>query len=156
MFSIISVFIDTKFAFYFPFCRFWQMVVGGLIAYKNINISNKTINNIMSLASIGIIQISVWVLDEKSLFPGFWALIPTIGSACIIQAGNESFFNKQVLSSKPFVWLGKISYSLYLWHWPLLVFSRVLYPSGSTSLLANPLVIVSIAILLSFLTYFFV
>ena len=136
--SIFCVFKDTQFAFYFPFCRFWQMSVGGLIAYLNIKIQNKIIINIMSLVSIIAIMTVVWILDEDSLFPGFWALIPTLGAACIIQAGKESFFNKYILSSKPFVFIGKISYPLYLWHWPLLVFSRILYPEGSSSILARP------------------
>lgn len=73
--SIFCVFKDTQFAFYFPFCRFWQMSVGGLIAYLNIKIQNKIIINIMSLVSIIAIMTVVWILDEDSLFPGFWALI---------------------------------------------------------------------------------
>lgn len=72
------------------------------------------------------------------MFPGFWALVPTLGAAFIIQAGNESFINKYILSSKLLVFVGKISYPLYLWHWPLLVFSRILYPEGSDSILAKP------------------
>ena len=136
--SIVCVFDDTQFAFYFPFCRFWQMSVGGLIAYLNIKIQNKLISNLLSLVSIIAIMTTVWIIDEDSLFPGFWALIPTLGAACIIQAGSESLFNKYILSSKPFVFVGKISYSLYLWHWPLLVFSRTFYPEGSESLLARP------------------
>jgi peptidoglycan/LPS O-acetylase OafA/YrhL len=136
--SIVCVFNDTQFAFYFPFCRFWQMSVGGLIAYMNSTVKNKILSNILSIASIIAIMTAVWIIDEDSMFPGFWALIPTLGAACIIQAGNESLVNKYILSSKPFVFIGKISYSLYLWHWPLLVFSRILYPEGSDSMLARP------------------
>ena len=136
--SIFCVFKDTQFAFYFPFCRFWQMSIGGLLVCLNTKINNKIINNIMSLVSIIAIITLVWIIDEDSLFPGFWALIPTLSAAFIIQAGSESFINKYILASKPFVFIGKISYPLYLWHWPLLVFSRILYPEGSESLLARP------------------
>lgn len=156
VFSIVCVYKSTKFAFYFPFCRFWQMSVGGLVAYQNIKIGNKIINNTLSIASVILILGTVWILSEDSLFPGFWALIPTLGAACIIQAGKDSVFNKYILSTKPFVFIGKISYSLYLWHWPLLVFSRIFYPRGSTSIFARTDIIVVIAIGLSILTYFLV
>ena len=126
--SIFCVFNDTQFAFYFPFCRFWQMSIGGLIVCLNLKVNNKIISNFISLVSMIAIMTLVWTIDEDSLFPGFWALIPTLGAAFIIQAGSESFINKYILSSKPFVFIGKISYPLYLWHWPLLVFSRILYP----------------------------
>lgn len=99
---------------------------------------------------------TVWLINENSLFPGFWALIPTLGAAFILQAGNESLFNKYILSSKPFVFIGKISYSLYLWHWPLLVFSRILYPEGSKSIFAKPEVMVLIAVVLSIISYYVV
>ena len=86
--SIICIFKNSQFAFYFPFCRFWQMSVGGLVAYLNLKIQSKIINNILSTVSMVAIMVVVWIIDENSLFPGFWALIPTLGAACIIQAGK--------------------------------------------------------------------
>ncbi len=121
--SIVCVFNNTKMAFYFPFCRFWQMAIGGILAYISITIQNKIINNFLSIISLIAILITAFIINEKSLFPGFWALIPTLSSAFIIQAKGEAFINKHILSSRLFVSIGKISYSLYLWHWPLLVFS---------------------------------
>lgn len=88
--GIKSVFISPKFAFYFPICRFWQMAIGGIIAYKNITISNKRINNILSVIGTLFILTSVWMINEERLFPGFWAIVPTLGSAFIIQAGQDS------------------------------------------------------------------
>lgn len=156
IFSIICVFKSTQFAFYFPLCRFWQMSVGGLVAYLNLKIQSKMINNFLSLVSMIAILTTIWIMNEYSLFPGFWALIPTLGAACIIQAGRESFVNKYILSSKPFVFIGKISYSLYLWHWPLLVFSRLLYPEGSKSIYAKPEVMVLLAVVLSIISYYLI
>ena len=102
------------------------------------------------------ILLTVFILNEKSLFPGFWALIPTLTSACIIQAKNSAFINKNILSSKAFVFIGKISYSWYLWHWPLIVFSRTFYPEGSESIFASMLFIIFLSIVFSCLTYFLV
>ena len=132
------------------------MSVGGLVAYLNLKIQISIINNILSTVSFVAIIVAVWIIDENSLFPGFWALIPTLGASCIIQAGKESFINKYILSSKPFVFVGKISYSLYLWHWPLLVFSRILYPEGSKSIFAKPEVMVMIAVILSIVSYYLI
>jgi len=82
-------------------------------------------------------------------------LIPTLASASIIQAGNESYFNKHILSNRIVVFVGKISYPMYMWHWPLLVFSRYLYPPGSTSIFSNLHFIIAITVIISILTYFF-
>lgn len=130
-FSIAAVYLNVKFAFYFPVCRFWQMSIGGLIAYLKIKIKNKLIVDLMSVSGTLAIVTVVWILNEKSLFPGWWALIPTIASALILQAGPDAIVNKHILSSTVFVFIGKISYPLYLWHWPLLVFSAHIFPPGS-------------------------
>lgn len=156
VFGIVCVFINTKFAFYFPVCRFWQMAVGGLVSYLGVKIQNKNINEALSIIGTFSILITVWIVDDQSLFPGFWALVPTLASACIIQAGSEPFINKNILSSKVFVFVGKISYPMYLWHWPLLVFSRYFYPQGSTSIFSNLYLIMLITFGLSVLTYYFV
>ena len=104
------------------------MAVGGLVAYLNVKIQNKKITNRLSIVGTLAILVTVWIIDDQSMFPGFWALVPTLASACIIQAGSEPYINKHILSSKIFVFVGKISYPMYLWHWPLLVFSRYIYP----------------------------
>lgn len=108
------------------------MSIGGILGYLNFKIRNNYINNALSTIGLLVIIIAAkFLMNEYSLFPGFWALVPSLGSAAIIQANNEAFVNKYILSSKPFVFIGKISYSLYLWHWPFLVFSRMFYPAGS-------------------------
>jgi peptidoglycan/LPS O-acetylase OafA/YrhL len=86
--AIVSVFVDTKFAFYFPICRFWQMAIGGILAHLNLRIHDRLINNFLSTIAMIAILFTVFIMDDKSLFPGFWALIPTLSSAFIIQAKN--------------------------------------------------------------------
>ena len=153
--SIIAVYQSPKFAFYFPFCRFWQMSIGGILAYLNLKISDKRINNALSSVGLIALLVAVWTMDDESLFPGFWALVPTLSSAFIIQARGETLVNKYILSSAPFVFIGKISYSWYLWHWPLLVYSRTFYPSGSTSIMSNLYFVVALSFVMAVLTYYF-
>lgn len=64
------------------------MSIGGLIAYRKIKISNINISNSISIVAITAILINVWIIDENSLFPGFWALVPTLSAALIILAGS--------------------------------------------------------------------
>ncbi len=78
----------------------------------------------MSSTATLAILVTIWLIDDDSLFPGFWALIPTLSSAFLIQAGSEAFINKKILSSRPFVFIGKISYPMYLWHWIFLIIAE--------------------------------
>jgi len=134
VYSIHIIEIDTKMAFYFPLGRFWQLSVGGLIAFKNLEIKNRFLSNGLALTGFFSIGYTMMNLAGSDKFPGWWAVPPTLGAVCIILAGESSFLNRYVLSSAPFVFIGKVSYPLYLWHWPLFVFSRVLFPKGSDSI----------------------
>ena len=62
--SIIAVYQSPKFAFYFPFCRFWQMSIGGILAYLNFKISDMRINNVISLLGLIALLITVWTMDD--------------------------------------------------------------------------------------------
>lgn len=64
------------------------MSVGGIIAYLSLKIQNTKISNALSIVGTLSILIGVWAIDDESLFPGFWTLLPTLGAACIIQAGS--------------------------------------------------------------------
>ena len=91
------------------------------------------------------------MLNEQSKFPGWWALLPTLGAFFLIGAGPKAWFNKNVLSLRPMVAIGLISYPLYLWHWPLLSFGKILY--GDNFTLLYRIVIALVSILLAYLTY---
>jgi len=118
-------------AYFLPISRFWELMIGGGIAFltykKSILIycSKRYIAN--SLAFIGGIFIlySMLCLSSTFAFPGVWALFPTLGATFFILS-PESFLNRKILSCKSFVYIGKISYPLYLWHWLFLSFMYIL------------------------------
>ncbi|KAF0699424.1 Aste57867_10008 [Aphanomyces stellatus] len=128
---------DNKYAFYFPLSRFWQMAIGGLLAYNNLpNIPKANsiqptslLSVLASVTGITAINIGLLVLDDSMAIPGYWALLPTLGAAALVFAGPSTPFNKVILGSAPLVFIGKLSYAFYLWHWPLLVFAKVYYPN---------------------------
>jgi hypothetical protein len=96
----------------------------------------------------------VFSLDGARGYPGAWAIIPVMGAVFVIWAGSDAWFNRVFLSSKLAVWLGVISYPLYLWHWPLLSFARIVeseIPSQNVRWAA-----VAAAVPLAWLTFRFV
>jgi len=111
------------------------------------------------LASVGVfgIFLSIIIFDSSSIFPGFNALLPTLSTCCVIYVGasNSQSVVTRLLSTRGFTFLGKISYSLYLWHLPILILiPRFLEPKLSQSL--SRLILLIPILLLSILTYFFI
>ncbi|KAF0739072.1 hypothetical protein Ae201684_005252 [Aphanomyces euteiches] len=125
-----------KFSFYFPVARFWQMAIGGILAYFDSPIMTGTpwssrlpvlASNAMSLTGMAAIIVGIVLIDPDLPFPGAWALLPTLGTAGLILAGPHALLNKYILGCRPLVFIGQISYALYLWHFPLLVFVNMHY-----------------------------
>jgi len=111
-------------AFYLGPARAWELLIGALLAMcPGPTTQHRLSSEIAALAGAGMLVWSVVALSEKSTFPGYNALVPCIGTGLIIHAGtNGTSAINRILSIRPLVLLGLISYSLYLWHWPLLVF----------------------------------
>lgn len=126
--------------FYAPYTRAWELLIGAGLAYASIrrprwltHVRHSPWQHV--LATLGLLAWLagfLWIHDERA-FPGAWALLPTVGAALIIAAGPGAWLNRRVLSWRPLVWVGLISFPLYLWHWPALVFLRLL--SGHLTLL---------------------
>jgi len=91
------------------------------------------------------------LINKHSAFPGWWALLPTIGSVLLIIAGPAAIINRAVLSHKVLVAIGLISYPLYLWHWAILAFLRIM--QGEVAPWWHRAIAVLIAVALSTLTY---
>jgi len=123
--SAVVVRIDPNTAFYMPYTRAWELLLGTLISLRFFpRLPQAWLRNAVTLAGIGLIAYSALRFVPQTPFPGFAALAPCMGSALIIGAG-ESGKNLvgRLLSWRPVVFIGLISYSLYLWHWPVVVFN---------------------------------
>lgn len=145
--SQILVFANQKIAFYSLLSRFWELGIGCLLAFDKIKISSDKINKSLSLFGLALILFSAFALNY-SYFPGFLAMIPCLGAALIILTGkNTNTFAAKLLSGRFFVFIGQISYSLYLWHLPLLALYKKHQANSDLSLVENfILIIVLIAI----------
>jgi peptidoglycan/LPS O-acetylase OafA/YrhL len=118
---------DSDAAFYSPFTRFWELMLGGLLAYWKLHRPETSTarDKFAALAGAVLIISALLLINRTRAFPGWWALLPTLGACLIIRAHPGNWFNRTILSNSPAVWIGKISYPLYLWHWPLLSFARI-------------------------------
>ena len=116
---------DPSGAFYFAHLRAWELLIGSVLALNPISINTKPIiRNILSLIGLGMITAPIFLYSDNTIFPGFAAAIPAFGTALIIYSGiKDPTFIHKLLSLSPLVFVGQISYSLYLWHWPLTKFT---------------------------------
>lgn len=113
-----------EWAFYLLPTRAWELLLGGLIALAGLHRARS--GALMQVSGVLLIAGSVLLISDASRFPGYLALLPAAGAACLLVGGNNSdTFVERALAQRPFVWLGRLSYSLYLWHWP--VFALVDY-----------------------------
>ena len=152
--SLVSISADPVAAFYAPWSRAWELSLGGVIGVLQIYKSREvrtTVDGFLGLPAVLIILGSAFWLNSNSLFPGFAALLPAGGAAMLIWSGPSGLINRTWLSHKAMVGIGLVSYPLYLWHWPVLVFARE-YNGGALSSLQTALCI-PISFVLAVLTY---
>jgi hypothetical protein len=142
-------------AFYLPHTRVWELLIGALLAtIPRRTAPSRRVGDALSVGGIAAVTVAAAALTTASVFPGWWALLPVAGAACVIAAGPRAWLNRVVLSTNVFVFLGLISYPLYLWHWPLLALARIAFPARMTGAVTFMLVLVSTG--LAWLTYRFV
>lgn len=150
---------DDNVRFYLPFSRFWELGIGVCIAYSEIFLKFKITNHskfssdMLSISGLILILISFFVPTSwYQAPPGLFSLCPVAGGAFLILANAKGYVNRTILSWRWMVFIGLISYSLYLWHWPFLVFLRlcIYNPSEWMVLLSLTLSVVSAIIVYCF------
>ena len=146
--------------FYFLHTRMWELIIGSILAYFEIfkNSKKKADRSKISLIlpSVGIILIghSMLFFNDKMFHPSFYTLSPIIGVCLVIFFSHKDEFITKILSTKLFVGIGLISYSLYLWHYPIFAFSRIIeFTSGS---IEKKILLAVIILILSIFSYFFI
>lgn len=111
--------------------RAFELMIGAMLAvsYAKLPNFNQTVSHVLSVVGVLLIMVPAFVIDKQSVFPGFNALWPCLGAALLIATGkdqNNMGIVNRIISQRAFVFVGLISYSLYLWHWPVFVFIQYL------------------------------
>jgi len=139
--------------FYLLQTRIWEIFCGAiLVLMVNNNKKNSFFNNILSFLGLITILLSFYFFTDETLHPSFRTLIPVLGTMIVIKFSNNNFTSK-ILSYKPLVFIGLISYSLYLWHYPIFSFSELLSFQSSS---ANKLFIILLSLFLSIISYYLI
>lgn len=119
---------NQSMTYYLPFTRLWQFTLGSLLAYHELKYRSSTphiLKHLLAVLGLALTLYSIIFFDHNTPHPSFHTLIPMIGVALMIAFVSEADVVGKILGSKPFVWLGLISYSAYLWHFPIFAFSRM-------------------------------
>lgn len=149
LFIGLSIFVTYKSpvaSFFLLPTRTWELMLGGLAFIFEGKIKSK----ILLIAAYIAVILSTILLNEKLLWPGFYTLIPVIGTFIIVVINADDHI---ILKNKVVQFLGKISYSLYLWHWPLIVIARYM---GYDLNAVNVVVIIALSIILAYLSFRFI
>jgi len=174
--SLMGVKTDPVAAFYSPQTRFWELMAGSLLAWTTLygqpamagvktrlgawmgrdiwRDDGQTLANVVSVLGLLLIVVGCMRIHSGLAFPGAWAMVPVAGAVLLIAAGPRAWLNRTLLSHKLALWVGWISYPLYLWHWPLLSLAYIV--EGGMPDRGIRIAAVVLAFLLAWLTYRFV
>ena len=159
-YSVYAVRANPAAAFYSPLSRFWELGAGGILATTTMHRvgpqrhASTLRSTIVGIASLGLIVAASILFNPKTDFPGCWAVVPVAATLALLSSAPSSWVNRTILSSRPMVFIGLISYPLYLWHWPILVFLRTAIDGSTSVSIRNATVMaVLVAAVIAWLTY---
>ncbi len=158
--NVVLIRWHSNLTFYLMPTRFWELLLGGMLSIAEQRGWNwaamtgrlsRPLGALVGGGALATVLATAALLSEHAPFPGWWALIPTLTAVAIIAVGPHHPVAVKVLGNRPAVLMGRISYPLYLWHWPLLALAAMI-TGGHTSPVAR-MVIVVIAMILSWMTW---
>lgn len=143
-------------AFFLSPTRAWELAIGALLAIGVLpTFGLRWVRELLSFIGIGLIFFGVFFISSETPFPGVSALLPCVGTGLVIYAGlSGKTMVGNVLSWRPLVFIGLISYSLYLWHWPLFVFAKYYLIRPLTNV--EILIVLLTSLFMAILSWFFV
>ena len=146
--------VSSSAAFYLPVTRFAELLIGAWLATQHRQGPDRWSSrqrNVVSVVGLLALVLALLAFRSHPSFPGAWVALPVLGAYAIIRSGPDAWVNRQWLGHRWMVGVGLISYPLYLWHWPLLVFPRIL--EGQEPSVAIRATAVLLSVLLAYLTY---
>ncbi|MGG7444986.1 acyltransferase family protein [Kosakonia oryzendophytica] len=145
----------TSAAYYSPDSRAWELLAGAALAWFHSgsrSIRKVTrLDTLLAASGLCMLVFGLYFIDKTKNFPGLYALIPVVATCMLIFAQSENIISKAFLSSRVMVFVGLISYPLYLWHWPLISFAWII--NGSDPATNMKIALIFVAFLLAWLTF---
>lgn len=159
LYNVMQVTVDRDKAFFLPYARFWELLAGAGSAYVHLKarfdfpaLKNARVQDVAACAGVGLILASAYFIHKDMRFPGFLAVLPVLGAVLLVSA-RQAWINRAILSHPVMVWIGAISYPLYLWHWPVLSYLHIIEIPLSAGVAFGAL---GVSVLLAWLTYRFI
>lgn len=158
---ITALYFTPKFpqeSFFLIFTRMWELLVGCLLAYlayskTGPNFQNLALRKILFGLGLLILFVSFFSFNGKTIHPHLKTLLPILGTFCVVYFNPKEGFFYRILCSLPFLKIGLLSYGLYLWHFPIIVFGRHFFPEHQAW---TYLLYLILSFVLSFCTYYFI
>jgi peptidoglycan/LPS O-acetylase OafA/YrhL len=146
---------DSTAAFYMATSRTWELGIGAFLAIANIpTMRPRFLNEGLGIIGLGLLVFSYHYYSANDAFTGPSLAVPCLGAALLIYTGKQGTLAARILSLKPLVWIGFVSYSLYLWHWPLIVFYEYYFiKTPDTLLFADKAMLLALSTALAFLSW---
>lgn len=145
---------DARLSFYLMPFRAWQFCAGGLVFLLADKFEHRrNIDTAISLFGLMLIIGCAIFLRDSMPYPGIWAIIPTFGTALLLIAGGKKDIVAMLMENRIAQGIGNISYSLYLWHWPVFVLGGLILPLNN---LTNQVILITTSCLLAYISYMFV
>ncbi len=178
--NVKSVKPDPVATFYSPQTRFWELLAGSILAWlvlyqkeastglrstidrwftrllyrETVPADGTKLPGLLSFVGCLLLAYGFFRIHQGLSFPGKWAMVPVLGASFVILAGPNTWINRTILSNRLAVWFGLISFPLYLWHWPILSFARII--EGDVPARGLRIAGVLLSILLAWMTVTFV